>query len=86
MSPRVVADSNILISALYRGGKAQRVLELAETSAIELCLSTFGVGNLVYGSDVPVIDSVFTLDAVRGFGDAVADALCRENPARLLRI
>jgi predicted TIM-barrel fold metal-dependent hydrolase len=54
--------------------------------AIELCLSTFGVGNLVYGSDVPVIDSVFTLDAVRGFGDAVADTLCRENPARLLRI
>jgi predicted TIM-barrel fold metal-dependent hydrolase len=54
--------------------------------AIELCLSTFGIGNLVYGSDVPVIDSVFTLDAVRGFGDAVADALCRENPARLLRI
>jgi predicted TIM-barrel fold metal-dependent hydrolase len=54
--------------------------------AIELCLSTFGVGNLVYGSDVPVIDSVFTLDAVRGFGQAVADTLCRENPARLLRI
>ena len=54
--------------------------------AIELCLSTFGIGNLVYGSDVPVIDSVFTLDAVRGFGDAVADALCRENPARLLGI
>ena len=54
--------------------------------AIELCLSTYGVGNLVYGSDVPVIDSVFTLDAVRGFGEAVADTLCRENPARLLRI
>jgi predicted TIM-barrel fold metal-dependent hydrolase len=54
--------------------------------AIELCLSTFGVGNLVYGSDVPVIDSVFTLDAVRGFGEAVSDTLCRENPARLLGI
>jgi 6-methylsalicylate decarboxylase len=54
--------------------------------AIELCLSTFGVGNVVYGSDVPVIDSVFTLDAVRGFGQAVADTLCRENPARLLGI
>jgi predicted TIM-barrel fold metal-dependent hydrolase len=52
--------------------------------ALELCLATFGVRQLVYGSDVPVIDSKFTLDAVRGFGDPVADALCTENPARLL--
>jgi 6-methylsalicylate decarboxylase len=52
--------------------------------ALELCLATFGVRQLVYGSDVPVIDSKQTLDAVRGFGDPVADALCRENPARLL--
>jgi 6-methylsalicylate decarboxylase len=52
--------------------------------AIELCLSTFGVGHVVYGSDVPVIDSKPTLDAVRSFGDPVADALCRQNPARLL--
>ncbi len=41
MPPRVVADSNVLISALYRGGTAQRVLELAEEGAIELCLSPF---------------------------------------------
>jgi predicted TIM-barrel fold metal-dependent hydrolase len=53
--------------------------------ALELCLATFGVGQLVYGSDIPVIDSRPTLEAVRGFGEAVADALCRENPARLLR-
>jgi hypothetical protein len=52
--------------------------------ALELCLATFGVRQLVYGSDVPVIDSKVTLDAVRGFGDSVAEALCRENPARLL--
>jgi hypothetical protein len=52
--------------------------------ALELCFATFGVGQLVYGSDVPVISSTPTLDAVRGFGEAVADALCRENPARLL--
>jgi 6-methylsalicylate decarboxylase len=52
--------------------------------ALELSLATFGVRQLVYGSDIPVIDSKPTLDAVRGFGDAVADALCRENPARLL--
>jgi hypothetical protein len=52
--------------------------------AIGLCLATFGVGQLVYGSDVPVIDSRPTLDAVRSLGDAVSDALCEQNPARLL--
>jgi 6-methylsalicylate decarboxylase len=52
--------------------------------AIELCLATFGVGQLVYGSDTPVIDSGPTLDDVRGFGEAVVNVLCRENPARLL--
>jgi predicted TIM-barrel fold metal-dependent hydrolase len=54
------------------------------TRALELCLATFGVDCLVYGSDTPVIDSRPTLDAVRSFGDAVEDALCRQNPARLL--
>ena len=39
--------------------------------ALELCLSTFGVTQLVYGSDVPVIDARPTLEAVRGFGEAV---------------
>jgi len=53
--------------------------------ALELCLSTFGVGQLLFGSDAPVIDPQPTLDAVRGFGDAVADALCDQNPTRLLR-
>ena len=51
--------------------------------AIELCLETLGVGRLLYGSDAPVIDSQPTLQAVRGFGQAVADALCRINPAML---
>jgi len=52
--------------------------------ALELCLATFGVGHLLYGSDAPVIDPRPTLRAVRGFGQAVADALCRDNPTRLL--
>jgi predicted TIM-barrel fold metal-dependent hydrolase len=52
--------------------------------AIDLCLATFGVGQLCFGSDVPVIDPQPTLDAVRGFGDAVTDALCNVNPSRLL--
>ncbi len=52
--------------------------------ALELCLATFGVGQLVYGSDTPVIDAGPTLQAVRSFGEAVTQMLCEENPARLL--
>jgi 6-methylsalicylate decarboxylase len=52
--------------------------------ALELCLATFGVDRLCFGSDTPVVDPEQTLDAVRGFGDAVADALCNVNPTRLL--
>lgn len=52
--------------------------------ALELCLATFGVDQLILGSDVPVIDPQPTIDAVRGFGDAVTDALCNRNPTRLL--
>ena len=52
--------------------------------ALDLCLATFGVGQLLFGSDAPVIDPEPTLEAVRGFGDAVADALCNVNPTRLL--
>jgi len=53
--------------------------------AIELCIETFGVGQLAYGSDVPVVDSRRTLHAVRGFGDAVSHVLQIETPGRLLR-
>ncbi len=52
--------------------------------ALELCLATFGVGQVLFGSDTPVIDPEPTLTAVRGFGDAVAEALCSHNPTRLL--
>ncbi len=53
--------------------------------AIELCIETFGVAQLAYGSDTPVVDSRPTLDAVRGFGDAVTHVLQSDTPARLLR-
>jgi hypothetical protein len=53
--------------------------------ALELTLATYGVAQLVYGSDVPVIDSGPTLRSVRGFGEAVAEAVCGENPAGLFR-
>jgi predicted TIM-barrel fold metal-dependent hydrolase len=52
--------------------------------ALELCMATFGVRQLLYGSDAPVVDPGPTLKAVHGFGQAVADALCRDNPTRLL--
>ena len=52
--------------------------------ALELCLSTFGVNQLVYGSDVPVIDPRPTLQAVRGFGEAVEAIVMRDTPGRVL--
>jgi hypothetical protein len=52
--------------------------------AIELCVETYGVGQLVYGSDTPVVDSEFTLQAVRGFGDAVTRMIQVETPRVLL--
>ncbi len=53
--------------------------------ALELALATYGVAQLVYGSDAPVIDSEPTLRSIRGFGQAVEDVVCRDNPARLLQ-
>ena len=52
--------------------------------ALELCLATYGVRQLVYGSDVPVIDPQPTLHALASFGDAVVDAVVTENAAFLL--
>jgi len=52
--------------------------------ALSLALSVYGVGQIVYGSDWPVIDVEPTLRAVRGFGQAVAAAVCSDTPARLL--
>jgi 6-methylsalicylate decarboxylase len=52
--------------------------------AIELCIETFGVDRLVYGSDTPVVDPVRTLRAVRGFGESVAHLIENETPASLL--
>jgi predicted TIM-barrel fold metal-dependent hydrolase len=52
--------------------------------AIELCIETFGAHQLVYGSDTPVVESKFTLDAVRGFGEALTHILQIETPRALL--
>jgi hypothetical protein len=52
--------------------------------ALELCLSTYGVTQLVFGSDAPVIDPDLTLQAVREFGEAVTEIVLRETPRRVL--
>jgi hypothetical protein len=52
--------------------------------AIELCIETFGVHQLVYGSDTPVADPGPTLLAVRGFGDSVAQLMQVTTPGSLL--
>ena len=53
--------------------------------ALELCLSSLGSEHLVYGSDTPVIDSRPTLRALGDLGDAVVQAVCETNPAKVLR-
>jgi hypothetical protein len=52
--------------------------------ALELCLATLGVSQVLFGSDTPQLDPEHALDVIRGFGDAVGDALWNRNPSRLL--
>ena len=52
--------------------------------ALELCIETFGVEQLVYGSDVPVVDPAPTLLAVKGFGESVEKLVTQDTPARLI--
>ena len=73
VSGRDVLHENVLFETSSYGNRA-----------LELCMATYGVSQLVFGTDVPVLDPEPGLDAVRGFGDAVTDALCNQNPARLL--
>jgi predicted TIM-barrel fold metal-dependent hydrolase len=52
--------------------------------ALELALAAVGPRQLVYGSDVPVIDPAPTHAAVLGLGENVVALVCDENPTRLL--
>ena len=52
--------------------------------ALEVCVETFGVEQLVHGSDAPVIDPGTTLRAIRGFGESVERLVTLDNPNRLL--
>ncbi|HUZ85251.1 MAG TPA: amidohydrolase family protein, partial [Gaiellales bacterium] len=52
--------------------------------ALDLALSTYGADQVVYGTDIPVIDPAPLRRAVEAFGPAVAELLCERNPARAL--
>jgi 6-methylsalicylate decarboxylase len=52
--------------------------------ALDLCLDAYGAGQLLYGSDAPVIDTRATLNALSELGEGVRRAILRENPTRLL--
>ena len=52
--------------------------------ALEACVETFGVEQLVHGSDAPVIDPLPTLRAIRGFGESVEKLITYDNPNGLL--
>jgi predicted TIM-barrel fold metal-dependent hydrolase len=52
--------------------------------AVELALATYGAEQVVYGTDVPVIDPTGVRTAVRSLGDGAADLVYSDNPMRLL--
>jgi predicted TIM-barrel fold metal-dependent hydrolase len=52
--------------------------------AVELALATYGAEQVVYGTDVPVIDPAGGRTAVRSLGAGAADLVYSENPMRLL--
>jgi hypothetical protein len=69
---RLALDSSVFFDVASYGRRA-----------IELCLATFDVRQLVFGSDFPVVDPASTLRAVHAFGDAVATVIRDENPTLL---
>jgi predicted TIM-barrel fold metal-dependent hydrolase len=52
--------------------------------AVELALATYGAEQVVYGTDVPVIDPAGVRTAIRSLGAGAADLVYSENPMRLL--
>jgi 6-methylsalicylate decarboxylase len=53
--------------------------------ALQLCLQAVGPERLVYGSDLPVVDSAPTLHALEELGPSVLQSVCCENPGRLFQ-
>jgi 6-methylsalicylate decarboxylase len=52
--------------------------------ALELCIETFGVSQLVYGSDMPIVDPAPTRLALKGFGESVERLITQDTPHRLI--
>jgi 6-methylsalicylate decarboxylase len=52
--------------------------------ALGLTLRTYGIEQVVYGSDWPVISTEATLRGIRSFGEATAAVVCGGNAERLL--
>jgi hypothetical protein len=71
---RTALHSNVFFDASSYGRRA-----------LELVLATYGVTQLLFGSDVPVIDAGPTLAALHEFGETLAGVVLRENPLRVLR-
>ncbi|MGH3010470.1 MAG: amidohydrolase family protein [Gaiellaceae bacterium] len=53
--------------------------------ALRLCLESFGAEQIVFGSDVPVLDAAVTLQAVADVGDDLLARARTANPARIFR-
>ncbi|HET9213507.1 MAG TPA: amidohydrolase family protein [Gaiellaceae bacterium] len=52
--------------------------------ALEHCVQVCGAHRLVYGSDVPVVDSRPTLQALASLGEPLLETVSSANPTRLL--
>jgi 6-methylsalicylate decarboxylase len=51
--------------------------------ALRLCLEAFGPEQIVFGSDVPVVNAAVTLQAVGAVGDDLLTRARSQNPARI---
>jgi predicted TIM-barrel fold metal-dependent hydrolase len=52
--------------------------------ALELSIQTYGVEQLVFGSDVPVVDPAHAVGALEGFGASVSRLVREDNVTALL--
>jgi len=52
--------------------------------AIELCVETFGVEQIVFGTDLPIVDAQPTVTSISLFGESVEKLVRCDNPLRLL--
>ncbi len=53
--------------------------------ALELCIETFGVEQLVFGTDAPVVDPTPAIRAVEAFGESVSRLIRQDNLLGLLQ-